>query len=276
MRSRDQARPINVRVEAPCRLDLGHHDVSETRPWASLARADQFLNVVVINRNLDDDRLRRGAYLNNDAPSGVERWRIEKEKFINAKMRAQIQPLHPLLVGAEGGDEKSVGILILRNKFLRRAFIIDAISGANPAVAVDAIGEIQRRRSHLVDERSEKDNRSLPTNSLHGRKGAISVFLNVFDRYIDVVGGFIFLVRDLPGCPGRPRLFPPLRFCLLPLAFLQRGARFFLLAFCLLPLTLFLLLLCLETTLRHASDRGWRLRVPIRRPATLILELLTI
>src|SRR5215510_4287163 len=143
MRSRDQARPINVRVEAPCRIDLGHHDVSETRPWASLERADQFLNVVVINRNLDDDRLRRGAYINNDAPSGVEQWRIKKEKFINAKMRAQIQPLHPLLVSAEGDDEKSVGILILRNKFLRWAFIIDAIRGANSAVAVDAIGEIQ-------------------------------------------------------------------------------------------------------------------------------------
>src|SRR5215813_8757419 len=153
MMSRDQARPINVRVEAPCRLDLGHHDVSETRPWASLARADQFLNVVVINRNLDDDRLRRGAYLNNDAPSGVERWRIEKKKFINAKMRAQIQPLHPLLVAAEGDDEKSVGILVLRNEFLRRVFIIDAISGAN---STDAIGEIQRRRSRRVDERREK------------------------------------------------------------------------------------------------------------------------
>src|SRR5262249_50398641 len=104
---------------------------------------DQFLNVVVINRNLDDDRLRRGVYLNNDAPSGVERRRIEKEKFINAKMRAQIQPLHPLLVGAEGIDEKSVGILILRNEFLRRAFIIEAISGANPGVAADAIEKIK-------------------------------------------------------------------------------------------------------------------------------------
>src|SRR5262249_22961072 len=134
---------INVRVEALCRLAVEHHDASETRPWASLARADQFLNVVVINRNLDDDRLRRGAYLNNDAPSGVERWRIEKEKFINAKMRAKIQPLHPLLVGAEGDDEKSFGILILRNEFLRWAFIIDAIRGANSAVAVDAIGETQ-------------------------------------------------------------------------------------------------------------------------------------
>src|SRR5262249_37592232 len=171
MRSRDQARPINVRVEAPCRLDLGHHDVSETRPWASLARADQFLNVVVINRNLDDDRLRRGAYLNNDAPSGVERWRIEKKKFINAKMRAQIQPLHPLVVGREWSEEKSVGILMLGNKFSRWAFIIDAIRGANSAVAVEAIGETQCRRPRLVDKRSEKDNRSLLTNSLHGRKG---------------------------------------------------------------------------------------------------------
>src|SRR5215471_4329526 len=134
--------------------------------------------------------------------------------------------LHPLLVAAEGDDEESVGILILRNKFLRRAFIIDAISGANSAVAVDAIGEIQRRRSRLVDERSEKDNHSLPTNSLHGRKGAIFVFLNGFDRYVDLVGGLIFLAPDLPGCPRRSRVFQPLRFCLLPLALLQRGARF--------------------------------------------------
>src|SRR5262249_62429021 len=52
--------------------------------------------------------------------------------------------------------------------------------------------------------------------------------------------------------PRRSRLFQPLRFSLLPLAFLQRGARFFLFAFCLLPLTLSLLLLCLATTLRHA------------------------
>src|SRR5262249_12269919 len=101
-------RPINVRVEALCGLDVGHHDASETQ--ASLARLYQFLNVVVINRNLDDDRLLRGAYLDKNAPSGVERRRIEKEKFINSKMRAQIQPLHPLLVGAEGDDEKSVGI----------------------------------------------------------------------------------------------------------------------------------------------------------------------
>src|SRR5262245_13804270 len=191
-------------------------------------------------------------------------------------MRAQIQPLHPLLVGAEGIDEKTVGILILRNEFLRRAFIIDAISGANSAVAVDAIGEIQGCRSRLVDERSEKDNHSLPTNSLHGRNGAIFVFLNGFDRYVDLVGGLIFLARDLPGCPRRSRVFQPLRFSLLLLAFLQRGARFFLFAFCLLPLTLFLLLLRLATTLRHAIDRGRRLRVAIRRPATLILQLLTI
>src|SRR5262249_61056441 len=33
---------------------------------------------------------------------------------------------------------------------------------------------------------------------------------------------------------------------------------------------------CLAPTLRHAIDRGRRLRVPIRRPATLILELLTV
>src|SRR5262249_37849163 len=32
MRSRPQARTINVRVEALCRLAVGHHDVSETRP----------------------------------------------------------------------------------------------------------------------------------------------------------------------------------------------------------------------------------------------------
>src|SRR5262245_28007147 len=148
-------------------------------------------------------------------------------------MRPQIQPLHPLLVGAEGDDEKSVAILILRNKFLRRAFIIDAISGANSAVAVDAIREIQRRRSHLVDERSEKDNRSLPTNSLHGRKGAISVFLNGFDRYIDLVGGFIFLARDLPGCPRRPRVFHPP--AVLPPAAGVPPARRALLSPCVLP-----------------------------------------
>src|SRR5262249_5995294 len=128
----------------------------------------------------------------------------------------------------------------------------------------------------LVDERGEKDNHPLPTNSLHGRKGAIFVFLNGFDRYVDLVGGLIFLTRDLPGCPRRSRVFQPLRFSLLPLAFFQRGVRFFLFAFRLLPLTLFLLLLCLATTLRHAIDRGRRLRVAIRRPATLILELLTI
>src|SRR5262249_15025398 len=112
-------------------------------------------------------------------------------------MRAQIQPLHPLLVGAEGGDEKSVGILILRNEFLRWAFIIDAISGADSAVAVDAIGEIKCRRSRLVDERSEEDNHSLPTNSLHGCKGATFIFLNGFDRCNHLVGGLIFLARDL-------------------------------------------------------------------------------
>src|SRR5215510_12004848 len=43
-----------------------------------------------------------------------------------------------------------------------------------------------------------------------------------------------------------------------------------------LALTLFLLLLRLETTLRHAIDRGRRLGVPICRPATLIFQLLTI
>src|SRR5215471_19280575 len=150
------------------------------------------------------------------------------------------------------------------------------MSGANSAVAVDAIGEIQRRRSRLVDERSEEDNHSLPTNSLHGCKGATFIFLNGFDRCNHLVGGLIFLARDLPGCPRRSRVFQPLRFSLLPLAFLQRGARFFLFAFCLLPLTLFLLLLCFATTLRHAIDRGRRLRVAIRRPATLILQLLTI
>jgi len=76
--------------------------------------------------------------------------------------------------------------------------------------------------------------------------------------------------------PDFSRVFRPLRFCLLTLAFFEHGARFFLFAFCLLALTLLLLLLCLATTLRHAIDRGRRLRVPIRRPATLILELLTI
>ena len=60
------------------------------------------------------------------------------------------------------------------------------------------------------------------------------------------------------------------------MAFLYRRVRFFLFAFCLLPLTFFLLLLCLVTTLRHAIDRGRRLRVAMRRPATLILQLLTI
>ena len=63
----------------------------------------------------------------------------------------------------------------MRNKFLRRVFIIDAISGANSTVAVDAIGEIQRRRSRRVDERREKDNRSVPTNSLYGCKSAICI-----------------------------------------------------------------------------------------------------
>src|SRR5215831_10862935 len=191
-------------------------------------------------------------------------------------MRAQIQPLHPLLVAAEGDDEESVGILILRNKFLRRVFIIDAISGANSTVAVDAIGEIQRRRSRRVDERREKDNRSVPTNSLYGCKSAICILLDGLDRHIHLLGGHVFLARDLPGRPRRSRVFLPLRFCLLTLAFLEHGARSFLFAFCLLTLTLFLLLLCLATTLRHAIDRGRRLRVPIRRPATLILELLTI
>src|SRR5262249_3390354 len=97
-----------------------------------------------------------------------------------------------------------------------------------------------------------------------------------FDRYIDLVGGLIFLARDLPGCPRCPRVFQPLRFSLQSLAFFQRRVRFFLFAFCLLPLALFLLLLCLAATLRHAIDRGRRLRVAIRRPATLILQLLTI
>src|SRR5262249_18742033 len=132
------------------------------------------------------------------------------------------------------------------------------------------------RRSRLVDERSEKDNRSVPTNSLHGRKGAIFILLDGFDRHVDIVGGLVFLARDPPGCPRRSRVFQPLRFCLLTVAFLEHSACFFLFAFCLLSLMLFLLLLCLETTLRHAIDRGRRLRVPIRRPATLILELLTI
>src|SRR5215467_10482850 len=184
--------------------------------------------------------------------------------------------LHPLLVAAEGDDEESVGILILRNKFLRRVFIIDAIGGANSTVALDAIGEIQRRRSRLVDERSEKDNRSAPTNSLHGRKGAICILLDGLDRHIHLVGGHVFLARDLPGCPRRSRVVQSLRFCLLTLAFLEHSARFFLFAFCLLALTLFLLPLCLETALRRAIDRGRRLRIPIRRPATLILQLLTI
>src|SRR5262245_23990485 len=125
--------------------------------------------------------------------------------------------------------------------------------------------------------RAWRKRQSFPSyNPLHGRKGAIFVFLNGFDRYIHLVGGLIFLARDLPGCPRRSRVFQPLRFSLLPLAFLQRSARLFLFAFCLLPLTLFLLLLCLATTLRHAIDRGRRLRVAIRRPATLILQLLTI
>src|SRR5215467_13103662 len=95
--------------------------------------------------------------------------------------------LHPLLVAAEGGDEESVGILILRNKFLRRDFVIDAISGANSTVAVDAIGEIQRRRSSRVDERGKKDDRSVPTNSFHGCKRAIFVLLDGFDRHADLV-----------------------------------------------------------------------------------------
>src|SRR5262249_60537725 len=97
-----------------------------------------------------------------------------------------------------------------------------------------------------------------------------------FDRHIDLVGGRLFLARAPPGCPRRSRVFQPLRFCLLALAFLERSACVFVFAFCLLPLTLLLLLLCLATTLRHAIDRGRWLRVPIRRPATLILELLTI
>src|SRR5262249_7441973 len=125
-------------------------------------------------------------------------------------------------------------------------------------------------------ERREKDNRSVPTNSFHGREGAIFILLDGFDRHIDLIGGRIFLARDPPGCPRRSRVFQPLRFCLLTLVFLERSLRVFLFAFCLAPLTLFLLLLCLATTLQHAIDRGRRLRVPIRRPATLILELLTI
>jgi hypothetical protein len=55
---------------------------------ASLACPYKFLHVIVINWNLDDDRLLRGVYLDNDAPRGIERRRIEKEKFINSKMRA--------------------------------------------------------------------------------------------------------------------------------------------------------------------------------------------
>src|SRR5262249_507617 len=123
---------------------------------------------------------------------------------------------------------------------------------------------------------SEKDNRSVPTNSLHGRKGAIFILLDGFDRHIDLVGDLVFLARDPPGCPRRSRVFQPFRFCLLTLPFLQPAAPSFVFPFSLLPLAPFLLLLCLETTLRHATDRGRRLRVPMRRPATLILELLTI
>src|SRR5262249_26367022 len=118
------------------------------------------------------------------------------------------------------------------------------------------------------------DNRSVPKNSLHGRKGAIFVFLDGLDRHIHLLGGHVFLARDPPGCPRFSRVFQPLRFCLLTLAFLEHGARFFLVAFCLLALTLFLLLLCLATTLRHAIDRGRRLRAPIRRPPTPLLAIL--
>src|SRR6266576_4000572 len=45
---------------------------------ASFACPYEFLHVVVINRKLDDDRLLRGVYLDNDAPSGIERRGVEK------------------------------------------------------------------------------------------------------------------------------------------------------------------------------------------------------
>jgi hypothetical protein len=48
------------------------------------------------------------------------------------------------------------------------------------------------------------------------------------------------------------------------------------LALVVLRLTLGVLTLCLETSLRHAMHIGRRLRLPIRRLPTLILELLTI